>query len=277
MKTILVPTDFSEASKNALLYAAEMAIHIQAKLILLNVYDNSLVAVPTIQTASLTPGPEEIEGITKLELEKAKRKIESKFGAELVTEIEFKWGFTVEEINKYAKENKVDFIVMGMHEADYFTERFLGSTPTMTLRNSTQPVLIVHEKMRFMPWRKIVLAVDGTEMQFEPMLTSLKKLVRLFHAELHILSVSAVTPGNPQEDRKHLVDLEYALEDTEHSLHFRTGNDVPVEINHFVKEIEAQVLVMIPHKHSLLVGILTEATTKKMAFHSQVPVLSLHE
>ena len=72
------------------------------------------------------------------------KKIENGIRFEIVT----KSGREDEEIIKYAKEQKADFIVMGTHGRTGIGRLFFGSVAERVLRRSPIPVFIM------IPWRK---------------------------------------------------------------------------------------------------------------------------
>src|SRR5687768_9230307 len=151
MKTILVPVDFSEQSRNAVDYAAEMALYTKSKLILLHIYDNTPPALDIPMVVPMT----EVERGIKEELNRISRNIEQKYGDNLIQRSLVKLGFVVEEINLAAEENNVDLIIMGMAGAGYLAERLLGSTATSVIRRSKKPVLVIGSQMHFKKPRKI--------------------------------------------------------------------------------------------------------------------------
>jgi nucleotide-binding universal stress UspA family protein len=71
--------------------------------------------------------------------------------------------------------------------------------------------------------------------------------------------------------------LAHALENAEHSFHYSENEDILEGINKFVLEKKIDMVVMIPHKHSPLHNLFHESETKKMAFHTRIPLLTLNE
>ena len=109
MKTILVPTDFSAQSENALKYAAEMNKFIKGEIIL---YHSYMIPVP----ATDLPIPVFSEEEMKLEAMASLRTIKEKLmddypGMPFFTRTTH--GFAESEIIKQERENKCDLVVMG--------------------------------------------------------------------------------------------------------------------------------------------------------------------
>ncbi len=273
MKAILVPTDFSDASMNAIEYAAEMALSIKAKLILFNVYTTPPIA---IEVPVLVLTDDELRAKCMDRLNEVKINLHKKRGPNLDIECDCALGFEIDMINEFAAEKKPSMIVMGMQGANYIVERFLGSTTTAIIRKSQYPVLCINKDISFRTIKKILLAVDGKQTEYKKVLDPLKKLVHLFNAHLYILHVAPALAIVPEIEKTSFNAMEDEMTDIQHSYHYHTSNDVVGDINAFAIEINADMVVMIPRKHSLLDGILIEAYTKKMAFHTKFPLLSLH-
>jgi len=65
--------------------------------------------------------------------------------------------------------------------------------------------------------------------------------------------------------------------DVDYSVYQQKDDDVVVGINRFVDKHGVDLLVMIPRKHSMLSSLFHESNTQRMAFHTHVPLLALHE
>lgn len=139
IKHILVPTDFSEQGKTALMYAVAFADQFGAAVELLHV----LEPVPPGALLSYIP----MEEFKKNMREDAGRKMEA-----LHTEWE-DYAFPVKrtvvdghpfvEIIKHAKDGQADMIIMGTHGRGAIAHMMLGSVAEKVVRKATCPVLTV--------------------------------------------------------------------------------------------------------------------------------------
>lgn len=275
MKTILAPTDFSTTSRNAIDYAMEIARLSGARLILFHAYH-----IPPIATEApvAIPALDEIEKRCIKDLEKIEKDLRMKHGT--ATEIEHicKCGFAVEEINQYAKEENISLVVMGMHGSGYLSEKFIGSITTSLMRKAACPVLAIDRHVRFKNIKKIVLACDYNEIGDRSILNPLKTFSLLFNSHIYVLNVvrdpaMTVTVNRAATELR----LEHLLEDINHSFHYTKNEDIVKGIHDFVEEHKTDMVVMIPREHSFLRNIFHEPETTRMAFHTRVPLLSLHE
>jgi nucleotide-binding universal stress UspA family protein len=276
MKTILVPTDFSEASKNAINYGVEMAKATGTKIILFHAYH---VPPTTIDAALVIPSPAELEEGNMKRLQQLRSDLLSKPENTVLTiECVCEYGFAVDEIIRYAEKSRADLVLMGMQGAGWLSEKVLGSITTAVIRQCPSPVLSVGREQRFRKPEKIVLAYDYEPIQPE-VLNPLLAFIDLFQSRLFVLNVSASrnqTNDHIRDTFKN-VQLDSILEDTEHTFHYRTNEDLIDAIDHFVQRHQAQMVVVIPRKHSFLQNLFREPATKKAAFHISVPLLALHE
>lgn len=275
MKTILVATDFSEISKNALDYAIEFAKPTDAKIILFHSFH---IPVVTTDVIVIAPAIDELEKNANDCLLKIKKEIELKKGKSVSIECVAKMGFAVDEINEYTKENKIDLVVLGMHGANFLTEKLIGSVTTSLLHESNCPVLAIDQSVKFVVPKKIAFACDYMETDNKKILQPLKEIIGLFKSHLYVLNVINEPTRIPkiQEAVMDFIKLEDSLADVEHSLHYVREKDVVAGINAFVSERKMDMIVMIPRKHSTLRNIFKEPDTKKMAFHTTLPLLALH-
>jgi nucleotide-binding universal stress UspA family protein len=274
VKTILVPTDFSEVSDNALEYAIEMAKVMHAKIVLLHAYHVPVIATDAIV---IIPSMEEVKQIGIESLMKTKNRIH-KQGIDIEVDYTCVEGFAVDEINLYTNTNKVDLIIMGMHGGGYITEKVIGSTTTSLLREANCPVLAIDRKVKFKIPEKIVFACDY-KLAKSAVMGPLKDIAKLFSSHIYILNVIPKAEIIPSDIESSVcgLNLDHSFEPISHSFEFTTNENVVNGINQYVAVEQMDMVVMIPRKHSLLKRIFNEPNTKRMAFHTTVPVLALHE
>jgi nucleotide-binding universal stress UspA family protein len=141
IKNILFPSDFSEESSHALQYAVDMAKRYGARLYFIHVvhtiYDTSWY-IPT----SIDEIYNDLEKSAQKELE---RYVEDLRG--LNTERKVLTGIPYEVIVKFAKDNKIDLIIIGSHGRKGIDRILFGSTAAQVVRYAPCPVLTVRLPM----------------------------------------------------------------------------------------------------------------------------------
>jgi nucleotide-binding universal stress UspA family protein len=144
LKTVLVPTDFSDASESALRYGKAMAEAFGASLHVVHVMEDLLAHAwaAEVYVSSMPQLRDEIEKESRQRLEtllgEGDRK---KFRAEIALLA----GNPFLEIIRYAKAHDVDLIVMGTHGRGPIAHMLLGSVAEKVVRKSPCPVLTVRE------------------------------------------------------------------------------------------------------------------------------------
>ena len=142
IKKILVPTDFSEASKESLRYACTLADALQASLRIIHVNQNPYL--PGGLLDSYVPPPdfyEELERATAGNLEgllTAEEK--NKYGVVLVR----RTGAAAHEIVDYLREvGDIDLVVMATHGRGGAARLMMGSVADKVVRAAPCPVLTI--------------------------------------------------------------------------------------------------------------------------------------
>ena len=275
MKTILIPTDFSAVAKNAMPYGTAMALAHKAKIILFHVYRLPIVmgeipvAIPPIEEI-------EAEGINALE--KLKKHLLHKYSEDLEIEYKIKTGFITDSICETAEDVTADLIVVGMQGAGFITEKIIGSNTTSLIQKSKIPVLAIDKHAHFKSIENILFASDYEELEHKETLAPLLDLTKTFDANLHILHV--IKEKEKTQTITQAVEgikLNRYFEGTKHDFHYIKSNEVLEGIQSFIKKHPMDMIVMVPRNHSFVDKLMNEPNSKQMAFHTHLPLLTIHE
>jgi nucleotide-binding universal stress UspA family protein len=147
LTSVLVPTDFSDASETALLYAKAFA----------RAFGASLHVLHVVQEPFSQPWAVEAHGFALATMQEdwmreAKARIQTilapdepgTYRAELVTVL----GHPVVEILDYAASHAIDLIVMGTHGRGPLGHMLMGSVAERIVRKAPCPVLTVRHSAR---------------------------------------------------------------------------------------------------------------------------------
>ena len=138
IQKILVPTDFSEYSQHAVKYAVALAQSFTAKLYVVHVWEQSIVAAPT--ETFHTEIWVEAEKSEKESLNQVTQGLRTE---EIDAEPVFVSGTAYIEIVKTAKELDVDLITLATHGRTGLSHLVFGSTAEKIIRLAPCPVLVV--------------------------------------------------------------------------------------------------------------------------------------
>ncbi len=265
MKTIVAPIDFSEASNNALLFAAELSKRTSA----------NLVAVHVMQE-----GGDEEETNKKLELLNAY--LHKTFGSELPCETVAMQGSFVGTLKGLIGLHQPDLIVMGTKGASGLKKILIGSNTVKVLSNVKEPVLVIPETARFDRFIKagksrVVLATDLEELNNEDALDILKDIARLIIDPM--IKVISVRP-----EKK---DLDDGKRMERNALVSRFRPEIPAEwATIFSNSVMGGInFYLNKHQDTGLVAMIARDTghlvqkhyTREMASHTHYPLLVMHD
>jgi nucleotide-binding universal stress UspA family protein len=274
---ILFPTDFSEASHNALNYAIDMAAHLGARVLMLHVYQEIPVA----------PGVAPPDFMDRLRAEKEEKALaafrayeqwvyqDKSVDIDLIPLLES--GYAYDKILEVSRQENADMIVMGTQGASSTAQHIFGSLTTRVIEASECPVLAIPEGVTFQPIQHILYASNFEETDFR-VLDQLLDYADIFGAQLSCAHVYAGEDYWSRLDKTFFERL-YHLERQYDRLHFFTFNhrDVVGGLHRFVAANEVDMLAMLTHHCDPMAQALDESLTREMTLHTDVPLLAFHE
>jgi nucleotide-binding universal stress UspA family protein len=137
-KTILFPTDFSDASQTAFQYAVDYARLVNGRLLIAHVQEPVMPIIGG-EIAFVTPLETNPEGVKQMLQAMVPDAPNVEFAHRLLE------GDPASEIVRLAKSEHADLIVLGTHGRTGIERLLLGSTAEQVLRRAPCPVLAVKE------------------------------------------------------------------------------------------------------------------------------------
>ena len=261
MKDYIIPVDFSETSLNAVRYAANMLSgKPDSHVILYNMFkheDDGATAGSYLESlkAELVQ-----DGVTNVELVK-----------ELGTDL-------IDNLGRLAYQKTAEMIIMGITEKEEWRQILLGSNTVKMAEENICPVMIIPQHAKFNGINNVALTSDFKNVTETTPVLAIKTVLEVFNAQLHIINI----------DHEHYVSLtEEFLEERgkmqkmfaefNPEFYFIGINDFYEAVEEFVKTKNIDMLVIIPKNHRFVNRIFSASHTKKLAFHSPVPILAAHQ
>lgn len=277
MKTILVPTDFSENARNAARYALAIAPDLQAKkVIFYNAYqsppmmtENTIPAIPVMDIDTL-------KDISEAGMKAFLNNIEQYRHDEV--EIEHRTGYSIlaNDVNDLCQELGAGLIVMGITGTSKIEEVLIGSTAISVMKQTKVPVIIVPSDATYTSITNVMFACDFKKVVETTPVQPIKNILDATRASLHVLNVYESDKEITAEKSRQQELLQSLLKDYNPQFHFENNEDFIEGINHFVATHDIDLIITIPRKHKLFEGLFRERHTKKLAFHSHVPLMCIH-
>jgi nucleotide-binding universal stress UspA family protein len=279
MKRILVPTDFSDYSRIALQFAANLAHRISGQIYLIHVFDDNGVdlagSVGSGAWMGSADGAEVPMLIDRLRMIKTRMQNFIKDCAVPNTVIyhNVESGVPHMKINYAAEKYHCDMIVMGTHGATGFQEMFIGTTTEKVVHYATRPVLCIKENANFNP-EKIVFATDFSD-ESDEIFDFVKSFADIFNANIHLLNVN-IADVNRDQIASRIEEFRKA-HDAE-NLPYTIYNDKKTEagVRHFAKRFGADLIAVGTHGRHGLARFFNPSISEELVNHSFCPVLTVN-
>ncbi len=278
MKKILVPTDFSKLSINALEVAVEIAKKSNSEITLLHVVEEASQSSFSIAGEWRTTENWSDKLFTLKLLEKAKDQLEKlvmdpRFSAVKING-ELRLGNAFHGMRTIIVENKVDLVVMGTRGRSDLEAMVIGSNTERVVRQAKCPVLSIHKKPAKVNFKEIVYAtaMHKDEEVFSRMI---KRTQQLYNSTIHLVRIN--TPGDFQRDYVVKDYMEkFAKKLALKNYTINVYNDITEEdgIIYFADSIDADLIAMATHGRTGFAHVMAGSIAEDVVGHSKRPVLT---
>lgn len=273
MKSIIVPVNFSPCARNAALYAADLARILKADLHLIHVLQVPVTSAEMAMTEYLYQSMVDSANASLKELQiDLGRHTHGKVWVEISLQV----GGLGAKVKELCLELKPYAIVLG--SSGPTLEKFLTGSPLASLlHNLDYPVLVVPENAPFRHFNRILLACDLADIRsgLPQSLHLIKDLREHFGSRFDVLTVE--TPKAPAIGQAVLESDAWKepFKDIYPEIHFIRTHKVEDGIKEYLAHNEADLVMVFPKKHRLFEFHVSQS--RKLATHSPIPVMSLHE
>jgi nucleotide-binding universal stress UspA family protein len=276
MKRILFPTDFSDASLNAFIYALKLADAFEAEVLTLHAYE-----LPQLHYGGLPHTLKEVYDSIELEsFEDYKDQIpllreiaeRNNLGHVKISNI-LKHGDLIWAIKDVVKNEKIDYVVMGTKGATGLKETFLGSNTGSVITEVNAYVISVPEESEYEGIKNIVFTTRFNE-EDKKALKKVLELAKIFGAKVHCLLVK-----NKKTNVNDVIiqDWKFLFKGENIEFHIIENDDVKQTILNFTKSYEIDLLAMLNYKRGFFEELFRQSLTQKLSYHLQVPLLAIHD
>lgn len=279
MKNILFPTDFSPNAENALSFAVEIARKVKGNLVLFHAYSVQLID-PNMPAEIYLSAYQEEEKSAKESLDELSRRIiesnvdengKSLFSTDaIVTQ-----GLVVDEVMSLINDFKIDIVIMGTHGASGITELILGSNTASVIEKAPIPVLAIPQNAVYKGINNIVYAYDDIKSGL-PSFQRLLDFAEIYNSNITLLHIIESKNNTVELNKQEFEKIRQSVTYNRINLELVKEENVLEGINDYVNSNSVDVLAMAIRKRTLLDKIFNRSLTKKMAYHTKIPLLALH-
>lgn len=288
-RRILVPVDFSEYSIKACRIAFNLAKEINAKVKIIHVYFNPFypTALPMAE-AFAYQGKEEIEfrnilDRVKSDMKKLCSKIDDKIAEGEFPSINYSYilkeGLPEEEIVAYAKDYKPSLLVMGTRGKDQKGMDLIGSVTAEVIEMTAVPVLAIPEKTSFTDFSQVKNISFLTNFSQRDLI-SFDAMMSYYTS--HKINVFFTHIENNKTDKWSMIKLEgiqkyFEKQYPNITIDYKliTGADITSALEEFVKQHDIDIIALTTAKRNIFARIFKPSVSRKMLFHSDIPLFVL--
>lgn len=279
MKKVLIPTDFSPNALRAVQYAIEIARRSNVSIHLLHVCDTILDPVLTGHEKITRDYNSTICAEAQQNLNRLQESIIETENLNVTTELA--QGSIKEGILKAAAAPGVDLVIMGTLGRSGLKEQILGSKTASIIGRSTKPVLAIPIEYEWRVPEKILLTIKDYS-EAKPLLMPLMELADFFAARLQLAIFTdedKSTAIGYKIDDEYIRKVEEKMCNSYPALHAESvhllGSDFMETLNHYINQKNVDMVCMITHRRNLIDSLFNRSLTKKMAYHSKIPLLAI--
>lgn len=264
METIIVATDLSPEANNATLYAVRAAQALDRKIVLFHLYKASAHE----SNARIHP--------TTMDLTKSQKEnnlniyagvLENNFNIRV--DVVVRTGDFLDEIQKVIEQQKASMVVMGMPKKSINLELW-GSTTTEMIGQLKVPVLAIPEHAKYRGFQKILYACDPSKSIDMKILEVVKEYAHFYQAEVEVFHVT---------DSLARFEVDQSIKEQLSDVNLLYKNANSLSVVHAIQEeaemMDADILVMTPHKYGFWSSLVHKSKTSAMATNGKIPLLSI--
>ena len=280
MKNILLPTDFSENSWNAINYAINFFEKEPCNFYLLHVkrLDKAIISdAPYIAAQEIIA--EVHTNTEKQKLRNILKRITSHFPTN--TKHRFytltDYDFFIESIRKHVQEKKIDCIVMGTKGVSGLKEIIVGSNTGDVITKVKCTTLAVPERAQFVKPREIAFPTDFSLNYNLQILDPLTEILEKYKSALRLLYISKKKEDLNTDQNKSKELLDDYFNNLTHSFHHLKNNKVEEAIQCFVESRNISMICMVAKNLNYFQQILFHSKVEAISYHTEIPFLVVHE
>jgi nucleotide-binding universal stress UspA family protein len=261
MHRVIIPVDFSETSLNACRYAAKMfAGKKDTTVILYNNYHHK-----------------EDYDVCHNYLESLKKEFKKAGALHIEYEMEL-GGDLIDNISRMAHTVRATLIVMGITGKSAIRQAMFGSNVLKLIDKNLYPVMIIPPDAKYNAMMNVAFASDFKNIESTTPSELITAVLEIFNPKLHIVHVNKeVYVSIPEYLEKGKAIFQKVFSSFNMEFYFLTLNDFFDAMDNFVKDYKIDLLITVPKHQSNSTSIFKTTHTKRLAYHSHIPILAAHE
>lgn len=272
---ILVATDYTDLSENAVNTAASICQRFNAGMILYHVVEDSAMEYPRELPSLNLDYTKELKNVARLQMKHRAQKVRSDYRIDVEEVISF--GLVVKEITRAVSEHKPDLVVIGTHGTSGFRKFFIGSTAYRIIRHTNVAVLTIPGEGDWSHFRSILFPVRLGSSSPENY-NFIRPLIKKYKSVVHVVGLTT-EPTTDNMDDVFKVEQELGKRMKEDHVVFDVVND-------HCDNYADRILLAAGHKNADLIVVTASLDhtirdffigpfSQQILNHAKIPVLSI--
>lgn len=260
MKTVIISIDFSETSLNAARYAAQMfSDKPSTHLILYHMYEKE----------------EDYETARKY-LDSLREEMEWTGDKDAETMLE-QGDNLIDSLERLAYQKSATLIIMGITGKSQIRRALIGSNTLEIAERDVCPVLIIPPDARYNGINNVALASEFKNVEDNTPVYHISSVLEMFNASLHIVNVdSEIHVSLTEEKRSQREIMSRLFEKFTPEFYFIGTSEFVDTIEQFADDHKIDLIITVHHYHSFFGKVFGASNTKKLAYHSKIPVMAAY-
>ena len=187
-------------------------------------------------------------------------------------------GDLIENISRLAQSIRATLVVMGIKGKSAVQQAMFGSNTLKLVDRNLYPVMIIPPDATFKGINNVVFASDYKRIEETTPSDLINAVLEMFNPMLHIVNI----------DKEHYVSLTEEINEGKAKFkkmfgaykmefYFIGREDFLEAIDNFVTDYSIDMLITIPRHQSNHSSLFKSTHTKRLAYHSHIPILAAHE
>jgi len=261
MHRVIIPVDFSDTALNAARFVAHMLAGKDDTLAIL--YHN------------FKESQEEEMCLNYLESLKMELLHKGDLNVECVVEM---GGNLIENLSRLAHTRTATLVAMGITGRTAMGQKLIGSNTLKMVEHSHIPVMIIPADAIFQGINNVAFASDFKDVTNTTPTSFINSVLEMFNPRLHVVNVDPahyVSLTEETQEEKEKIRQMFGKFNPE--FYFITMNDFYDAIDNFVRDYNIDMLVTVPRYHANSNSLFKSTHTKRLAYHSNIPLMAAHE
>lgn len=276
MKHILLLTDFSKSSKNAMQYAVRLFEQDLCRFYVLHVAnaleyttdDLMLAGNKSIYNILVKKAKQKLTklvSVIKVEHENGKHSFETIVDFDVFTD----------SVNQVVKAKNIDLIVMGTNGVTGAKEVIFGSNTINIIRNVACSTLVIPEGFGYRQLKQLFLPLDANDTMKGKDFDELMTLVKTYNLTMHVLRIKP-TARKLKAEASDINVFEHVLKDKKHQYHKVSAVPMHYVVDCYLQTNPVDIMALLVQKERFFERFFIGSTTAQISNKVIVPLLVLH-